>query len=1029
MKGVFTKITSCSSILSKQFSLVSDGLRQESVSSLYDGYAEKVSFSGIKEFKNHLESVNKNQCFMYGVFSEECVQLTTKKNQKNLEAVSRNKETVQFSNSPGILCIDYDPKETVLSREELREVFITIIPELANVQMMIVDSTSSFIWDSDKVLRGEKGKKIYIPIIDTSDRPRIDRILYDRLWLNGYGFINVEVSGRLTDKSIMDKAMLSPVQLDYVAGAVLDSPLVQKTRQPLIWDGVWFDSRAINDLSKEEKDRVNELIKQAKNESNVITLSNNKKNEYIEHCAKEMNVDHLKATNIINRALNNNILSLDFVLYSSDKIPFSVRAIADNPDYFHGMNILDPIEPSYDNWRPVAKIFTDKGIVINSFAHHGVRYTCESGYRKHKPKFDSNVSLPNLLEQEQMDEEICQIGQDFIQNKTKIMVSSSVGSGKSRKFQELIKNGVGSLFIYTTPNHKLSFEVDERYRDIEVVKPIPFFHNSTIVKGITKVCENPMGVQFFEKHGFNKTYCDKFCHFQRECAYWTQNEFHQIKIYHNNVVSDGVPFVMRGETKKSERKPRPKTDYLIIDEDFLKLESHFLMFDTKNDVLKGVMDEIKDTKTFQSLLDSNISTEPFLTVQEAINHQRDVFHENFKSDLKKILEKHSNKIINQHNKLLKMKSEIPRAVSPEDMASKLKISGTNLIFDRFVEYVTSKNEKALSNLFLNQKGIALNKMKGIHSDFINTPTAILDASCNKNIMNILFPDFTFHSLHAKKSDEVTIRQVCDKSFSKSSIIKMDRHVLIKGLEEIINRYNREDVVLITYKNLGEELDFAVNLGHELGLENENVGWFRNTRGIDCWKHKHLILLGVPNIPLDNLIQYYQAVYDKPTFAIFKYEDTIIRMNNDTACLVSNRVSDDQKMNDIYDQFVRSELIQNAGRNRPFRDFGLKRDTWILTNTSLGVYFPVNDVFMFDDFFGNDETKNNEVVRRQKIKDEFHQERVDLILRLDLKEIKDSRKTYLDLGLSTKFVDRERNKVHLLLEECGYRLEGKVWNRS
>lgn len=88
--------------------------------------------------------------------------------------------------------------------------------------------------------------------------------------------------------------------------------------------------------------------------------------------------DKERAEATVRRAVEFKVLMGDwqvYVMYGDSVQLFSIQHILDNPNDFHGLETLDPLEPDYDGGRPVGKLFLfGARPCLHSMAHGGVTY-------------------------------------------------------------------------------------------------------------------------------------------------------------------------------------------------------------------------------------------------------------------------------------------------------------------------------------------------------------------------------------------------------------------------------------------------------------------------------------------------------------------------------------------------------------------------------------------------------------------------------------------------------------------------------
>jgi len=86
--------------------------------------------------------------------------------------------------------------------------------------------------------------------MNASDIPRYGKLLFDRLWLAGYGFIALSSNGAMLDRTIIDAAVFSPERLDFVGKPVISSAGLEYTPiEPKFISGDMLDTSLLADLS------------------------------------------------------------------------------------------------------------------------------------------------------------------------------------------------------------------------------------------------------------------------------------------------------------------------------------------------------------------------------------------------------------------------------------------------------------------------------------------------------------------------------------------------------------------------------------------------------------------------------------------------------------------------------------------------------------------------------------------------------------------------------------------------------------
>jgi uncharacterized protein (DUF927 family) len=266
----------------------------------------------------------------------------------------------------GILILDYDPPKEgkALSRDELWQAIRKACPAIEGA--VWTPSSSSNIWQGDKEVSGLKGQRLYLLIRDLGDSKRFLETLFNRLWLQGYGYMMVDAAGRLHSRTLVDRAMTHTAHLDYAGGAILGDGLSQDRPVEILGNASssLLDTRqASPDLTGEEKKRLAEITRKAKGE--------------LEAEARERSASFLKRHTVgegnpCNVDLENKVLLGDYTITLREGKKVKVSDILENPKAFHEQVTLDPIEPDYDGGRFVGKLYTAQDTPsLYSFAHGG----------------------------------------------------------------------------------------------------------------------------------------------------------------------------------------------------------------------------------------------------------------------------------------------------------------------------------------------------------------------------------------------------------------------------------------------------------------------------------------------------------------------------------------------------------------------------------------------------------------------------------------------------------------------------------
>ena len=379
-------------VVTKEFFLDEASQVQKQVTAnVYDGVMQRIELSSPADFCSLLASLNSNQCLAYGVTGHREIKLITKKEWEAQgrpdDALPRTKESFFWPSQGGILMLDYDPPKdgsTALSREELTQILNQTIG-LDSYSHVWWPSTSSCIFNGEEQINGIKGQRFYFFVKDGQDIERAAKNLNERLWAAGYGQYEISKSGSLLEKGLFDTAVWQPSRIDFAAGAKCEAPLLQNRGEPQIYEG-WeadaIDTAQFFSSLTQEQALAAELNKKLAKEKKVTQADVIRKQWKLTRSVELktrspiMAQEHIDT--IIEQAVERRQLMGDWrltVFANGGDYQVTVAEVLANPDRYHGLSTLDPIEPDYDGRRATGKLFL-KGARprLHSFAHGGATY-------------------------------------------------------------------------------------------------------------------------------------------------------------------------------------------------------------------------------------------------------------------------------------------------------------------------------------------------------------------------------------------------------------------------------------------------------------------------------------------------------------------------------------------------------------------------------------------------------------------------------------------------------------------------------
>ena len=364
LNGQLTRFTSTNP-LGKEYSIVEDALHKHKVKgAMYEGRYQVETFSNHNEFQALLLTVSTHQAISTSTPANGTTsgQIRTAKKATGAQLARTLK---QFPLNPvaGALTNDYDPVETPLTRTELFGFMIELFPSLKNYDVTWWSSGSSYIFDEASCLQGERGQRLYFLIKDVSDTERTGDVIEGRCWLAGKGYIKISSSGSRLYRHLFDSAMWQAARLDFIGGAICHPPLYQNRGNPvLINEGeTWIDTREVfPDLTKRELAEVKRLKEKAyaaaapaAAEAYAIWLPKQIRKE-VTILMREKGLTEEGAETRARRkfeAAKNYVLYGDFVVQFADESSVTVAEILENPEQWHGVQCLDPLEPDHRDFE------------------------------------------------------------------------------------------------------------------------------------------------------------------------------------------------------------------------------------------------------------------------------------------------------------------------------------------------------------------------------------------------------------------------------------------------------------------------------------------------------------------------------------------------------------------------------------------------------------------------------------------------------------------------------------------------------
>lgn len=227
-------------VLGKRYEMTKDGISKKTAGQMLQGVFRVHSFTDASSLAALLGQIGTDQALIASlptVGELEGSIVTKAKKSSTPGAIARTKNDFQFPvGQPGVIVFDYDPIGHAKTREQLWEFLQSV--GVGNCGAVWWCSGSSFIYHGDIEINGLRGQRIYLTVMDVADTVRVGEVLGKRFWLDGLGRVEISASGQRLTRSVFDAAMFEPARLDFIGGAVCESPLSQRRGLPeVLCDG------------------------------------------------------------------------------------------------------------------------------------------------------------------------------------------------------------------------------------------------------------------------------------------------------------------------------------------------------------------------------------------------------------------------------------------------------------------------------------------------------------------------------------------------------------------------------------------------------------------------------------------------------------------------------------------------------------------------------------------------------------------------------------------------------------------------
>ena len=378
--------------LGKTYALQNGKLTKVTAGAMSQGEFKVVQFQDAHEYAALLSSLRTNQalCHSVPIYDQEGTLVVNKVATANPRPgqLARTKEHFKFKAQPGSMPLDYDPADPTraFTKDQLWTRLTTLSPAVATAQSVWWGSGSSHIYGPDGEIQGLRGQRQYLLVQDAADIERAGQNLSDRCWLGGLGYIKISASGSRLKRTLFDEAMHETARLDFIGGAVCTGPLTQQRGDPVVMGGPdWLDTRAaFPDLDGGEVACVKRLIADAMAQAAPAAEAartlwlDGKVDDEAPRLQKAKKITLNEARQQVREKYESALsgaLTGDFEIPLPDGETVTVDEVLSNPEQWHGVKTLDPIEPEHRGGEDCGILYLDgANQCLFSFAHGGTRY-------------------------------------------------------------------------------------------------------------------------------------------------------------------------------------------------------------------------------------------------------------------------------------------------------------------------------------------------------------------------------------------------------------------------------------------------------------------------------------------------------------------------------------------------------------------------------------------------------------------------------------------------------------------------------
>ena len=719
---------------------------------IQNGIATKVNCN-LSELPEVLQDIEHYECLCHGIYSgsDSQKQIVTKA-VKEFEyptddnVIPKTKDYFHYPNQ-ALMMFDIDGYDGNL--DEILNIIYEVLPEFKDCAKVISESSSASIYKDDTLLSNNSNYHIYFVAknVKDSNYKTFANIIFNKLWLAGYGKINLDKNKFPLLRTVIDESVFSPERPDFV-NCICEKGLQQKRITPYYIEGNALDID-IKSMNAQEWNQVKSLQHSAKEKyifKHEVNIQNRKQ------LCIDRGLSESQSKYIIENE-DNGILQNNYELKGINGDIILVKDLLDNSEDYDGTEFT------------IGYFYWNKGLnpFIKSYKNGGRTYKFNRYIIKGINKITSTdltndySALPNA---KQARSEMKKIIKSFMRknNFTNVFLNVDAGLGKTRTIiTEALKQSYKTIIF--VPDHRLSNELQmENKADIGVFKG----RNESN-------CELYKFTTSFNQHLFTNKMCAD-CEYKENCLYKNQRQDMESKKI--VIVAHNYLTMINNDIKELSEM----FEKVVVDEDITPKLIEFLSVPRGyNYLTKKIFTMIEENNNI-----TNICIELKDEIKDMYLQHRKIGKFDFPSTIDE----------------LKYCSSFNNYKAKEDMRT----------FWRNLKTISedSKPNDINNNVWLDHEDAKIEiGIKHRISHVWNKPTIFLDATANESVVrHTLRTSFKWHEIRAKYDSKIKVHQFFGKSLSKDYMTKNKDYI-----KECIKTHF-DGVPIISYKLFETDLWFG-----------------------------------------------------------------------------------------------------------------------------------------------------------------------------------------------------------------------------